>query len=240
MTNSSELQIKHPKKKKLPIISAEEIQKLVQNCGKEDIDSQLAVALAGFMGLRCGEVLGLRWFAIDEENKTLEVVEQKTKYDDEETTSELKTDSRHRILPITDVIWEMLCQQKDRLYQLSRFYNKEYDFSNGFVCCTLSEQAFASGYFSKKFSEAIKRQGIKMLRFHDLRHSYASWLIHRKVPVPTVSWLLGHASPDITLKIYAHVINTAYLQECEDINNYLNAISAQGTEKGIKSREISG
>ena len=244
LTSSPELRLKRPKKKKLPIISAEEIQKLVQNCGENEFDLKLAIALAGFMGLRHGEVLGLRWSAIDEKNKTLGVIEQKTKYDTANTTSELKTDSSHRILPIPDVIWELICQQKERLEQLAAFYSKEYDFANGFVCCMLSEQAFGNSftpaYFSKKFSEIVKRQGIKAIRFHDLRHSYASWLIHRKVPVPTVSWLLGHASPDITLKIYAHVINTAYLQECEEINNYLNAISAQGGEKEIRDRKTSG
>lgn len=235
ITRNPDLKCKRPKKKAMQTLSAEEITLLIQNCGDKHKDLKVAIALAGFMGLRRGEILGLKWEAINDKNRMLEVVEQKTNYDEDEDTSEVKTGSSHRILPIPDVVWDLLCTQKENITQLSNFYGKEYHFPEGFVCCSLHGQTFGKpfvpSYFSKKFGVFVKKSSDKAIRFHDLRHSYASWLIHQKIPVTTVSKLLGHSSPDITLKIYAHIINVAYLQECSEINKYLNETAGEIVQK---------
>ena len=226
ITKSPELVCKRVKKKKMQILNLEELKILIESCDAKGSDLTVAIALGGFLGLRRGEVLGLKWSAIDNENKMLEVLEQRTNYDEDEKTSELKTECSHRVLPIPDVLWNLLNKQKEKLAYLAQLYGKPVDLENGFVCCYFSEQYFAKAftltYFNKKFSNALKTAGIKHVRFHDLRHSYASWLIHKKMPLTTVSKLLGHSSPEITLRIYAHIINTAYLQECTEINKYLN------------------
>ena len=56
------------------------------------------------------------------------------------------------------------------------------------------------------FYPALHRAGIRQVRFHDLRHSFASNLLATGWDVVTVSKLLGHANPQITLTIYAHVL----------------------------------
>jgi integrase len=53
---------------------------------------------------------------------------------------------------------------------------------------------------------ALRRAGIREVRFHDLRHSFASNLLAAGVDVVTVSKLMGHASPQITLTVYSDVV----------------------------------
>jgi integrase len=56
------------------------------------------------------------------------------------------------------------------------------------------------------FYPALRRVGIRRVRLHDLRHSFASNLLATGWDVVTVSKLLGHANPQITLTIYAHAL----------------------------------
>ncbi len=57
--------------------------------------------------------------------------------------------------------------------------------------------------------KALEVAGLEKLRFHDLRHTYASLLIAEGLNVVVVSRQMGHASPDITLRVYAHVWDSA-------------------------------
>ena len=57
--------------------------------------------------------------------------------------------------------------------------------------------------------DGLERAGLGKLRFHDLRHTFASLLIAEGLNVVFVSRQMGHASPDITLRVYAHVWDSA-------------------------------
>lgn len=64
------------------------------------------------------------------------------------------------------------------------------------------QDSVINGYMERH----IKMAGLPKIRVHDLRHSHASLLIHRGVPITVISKRLGHESPDITLKVYAHMM----------------------------------
>ena len=64
------------------------------------------------------------------------------------------------------------------------------------------------GAVRKKLIEGAEKAGVKKIRIHDLRHSHASLLINLGANILLVSERLGHESPEITLKIYAHLFPT--------------------------------
>ncbi|MGI9571668.1 MAG: site-specific integrase, partial [Desulfobulbia bacterium] len=57
------------------------------------------------------------------------------------------------------------------------------------------------------FWPALKKAGIKRIRFHDLRHTYASLLIEHGENIKYIQSQLGHSSPTVTLNVYAHLMN---------------------------------
>lgn len=63
----------------------------------------------------------------------------------------------------------------------------------------------------REFERAIKESGVKKIRIHDLRHSHASFLLDNNVPPVAVKDRLGHSSVNVTLSVYAHM-----LQRTED------------------------
>jgi len=63
-----------------------------------------------------------------------------------------------------------------------------------------------SALLTRGLHPALRRAGIRQVRFHDLRHSYASVQLAKGEPIAAVSKALGHANPHITMTTYAHAL----------------------------------
>jgi integrase len=59
---------------------------------------------------------------------------------------------------------------------------------------------------NRHFRPTLKKAGLPKIRFHDLRHTFATLLLKEGVPVTVVSKMLGHASAKMTLDTYSHVL----------------------------------
>jgi integrase len=70
---------------------------------------------------------------------------------------------------------------------------------------------------SRAFTATLQRAGLPQIRFHDLRHSFASLLIHQGAHTKFVSEQLGHASSQITLDRYGHLLDQSYADESEKL-----------------------
>lgn len=148
----------------------------------KDTPLELIVYLTAFYGLRRSEVLGIRWSAIDFENKTITInhkvvtvtnenneVEAKTKTI---TKSKTKNKSSYRTLPLLKEIEELLLYtRKMQEYYMSTFkdsYNKEY---KDYVCVNEMGNLRKPDYVSHKFKQILIKNNLREIRFHDLRHS---------------------------------------------------------------------
>ena len=80
---------------------------------------------------------------------------------------------------------------------------------------------------ARYFKRALRKAGLRDIRFHDLRHTYASLLLAQGEPITYVANQLGHKNPGITLKIYSHWIPKESQREAV---NKLPSLTRQPTE----------
>lgn len=181
-----------------------------------------AIVLAGCMGLRRSEALGVRWSRIDWEKRTVLLDTKIVEFDENghsvvRPEEEMKNKSSRRTLPITDPVFEMLENQKAKqeLYRklFKSSYNRKYD---DYVCTDQLGNILKPSNVTNRFSELLKKYGLRKIRFHDLRHTFASILISKDVPLINVSNFLGHSDISTTANIYAH-LDKASKQSSADI-----------------------
>ena len=188
---------------------------------------ELPVMLAAFYGLRRREVVGLKWDAIDFENKTIAIRHTVTACAEKGRRIEVaadttKTASSRRTLPLVPAFQTKLAalkeqQEKNRIL-CGRSYCTDY---LGYVLVDAMGNRLKLSYISTAFPALLKRNGLRPIRFHDLRHSCASLLLKNGVPMKQIQEWLGHSDFSTTANIYAHL----------DAGSKLT--SAQAMEKGL-------
>ena len=172
---------------------------------------ELPVLVAAFYGFRRGEVLGLKWDAIDFERGTISVIRTVTTItvDGKQTEIEqqsAKTKSSLRTLPLIGSFREYFLQVKEA-QELNKqvcgnCYNHEYD---GFVFVDELGERMRANYLTSAFPKFLEDHGLRRMRFHDLRHSCASLLLANGVPLKHIQEWLGHSDFTTTANIYAHL-----------------------------------
>ena len=157
-------------------LSAEEMQKMFEALRGTKLE--LPVLVAAFYGFRRGEVLGLKWDAIDFERGTISVIRTVTTItlDGKQTEIEqqsAKTKSSLRTLPLIGSFREYFLQVKEA-QELNKqicgnCYNHEYD---GFVFVDELGERMRANYLTSAFPKFLESHGLRRMRFHDLRHPY--------------------------------------------------------------------
>ena len=190
-------------------LSAEEMQKMFEALRGTKLE--LPVLVAAFYGFRRGEVLGLKWDAIDFERGTISVIRTVTTItlDGKQTEIEqqsAKTKSSLRTLPLIGSFREYFLQVKEA-QELNKqvcgnCYNHEYD---GFVFVDELGERMRVNYLTSAFPKFLESHGLRRMRFHDLRHSCASLLLANGVPLKHIQEWLGHSDFTTTANIYAHL-----------------------------------
>ena len=190
-------------------LSEEEMQKLFEAFRGTKLE--LPVLVAAFYGFRRGEVLGLKWDAIDFERGTISVIRTVTTItvDGKQTEIEqqsAKTKSSLRTLPLIGSFREYFLQVKEA-QELNKqicgnCYNHKYD---GFVFVDELGERMRANYLTSAFPKFLESHGLRRMRFHDLRHSCASLLLANGVPLKHIQEWLGHSDFTTTANIYAHL-----------------------------------
>ena len=157
-------------------LSAEEMQKMFEALRGTKLE--LPVLVAAFYGFRRGEVLGLKWDAIDFERRTISVIRTVTTITLDGKQAEIeqqsaKTKSSLRTLPLIGSFREYFMQVKEA-QELNKqvcgnCYNYEYD---GFVFVDELGERMRVEYLTNAFPKFLESHGLRRMRFHDLRHPY--------------------------------------------------------------------
>ncbi|KAF0194377.1 MAG: prophage LambdaCh01 site-specific recombinase phage integrase [Bacillota bacterium] len=189
---------------KSAVYDEDQIKALVQVA--QGTDMELPVTLAAALGLRRGELLGLKWENIDLEKRTINVCNNLVPTSNGNITKAPKSENSRRTLDFPEGLVMILKKhrrmQAEKKLMLGPGYCGE-----GYVCCQDDGQHWAPSYFSRKFAYFLKRHKLPHIRLHDLRHSNATLMLKYGVPAKVASQRLGHSNIGITLDLYSHVMS---------------------------------
>jgi integrase len=156
------------------------------------------------VGLRKGEVIGLRWADVNWEAKTLRISGQIQRVGGKLERGVPKTERSLRTIPIPEALLAALrCHQ--RAQEEERAVMGEKWKEHGLVFPSEVGTPIEPRNLSRHFKSVLKKVGLPLTtRFHDLRHSCATMMLAQGIPLQDVSAVLGHSSISITADIYDH------------------------------------
>jgi integrase len=212
-----------------PKVQAREMAILDRN-GIDTITAKLpghemyaGVILALFTGMRLGEILALRWRHVDLDRKTILVREalEETKAHGIRVKAP-KSRAGRRDIGLPEIVVDTLREHRRKQLELRFALGAGKPAGDGLVFPTLEETPQAPSDVSRAWGLVAHALCLPEITFHSLRHTHASQLIDAGVDIVTISKRLGHATPDVTLRVYAHL----FRQDEDKAAAAINAILA--------------
>ena len=176
-----------------PVLNPEEIGRLLEAATPR---YRTLLATAILSGLRQGELLGLHWRDVDFGKELIHV---RSALDRHRLDVPPKTERAVR-----DVILMPALAQALRQHKQESAFNRADDYV---FTTRLGTPEHAAHLGARALKPALERAGIRPVRWHDLRHTFASLLIAGGANITFVSRQLGHTSSQITLGVYAHLLD---------------------------------
>lgn len=207
-----------PKKgKEKQILSDDEMRRLLIQAKEDGFFEMFLLDLT--TGMRRGELLALKWEDIDLDSGEVHVTKQIRMKNGETVISSPKTKNAVRtfILPET-----MLNIMKD--------YKKSCNSEWVFPSPIKSDAPRDPTACRKSLTKILERAGCKHVRFHDLRHTFATNALKYGMDVKTLAATIGHASAETTLDIYSHVTDDMKKQAADKIDCAVNGEKAVQTK----------
>jgi integrase len=190
-----------PRKKVMRTLTVEEVSALLKAAKGTDLYPLIFTALRS--GLRQGELLALRWRDLNLDLLSLSVCQTLYKRNGLCELKEPKSEHSRRKVDMTPVLGLFL--REYRAEQEARQFGLTLK-PDDLVFANMNGNPLDPGTVTHQFSRMARRAGLEGLRFHDLRHSFASLMLLGGVNPKTVSEALGHASPAFTLQVYSHIL----------------------------------
>jgi integrase len=188
----------------------------------DDLKYRTLFMLAVFSGARQGELLGIRWSDLDWEG--CQVTIQRTfnngrLFTPKTQTSKRKIDLGPAVMKALKK-WRLACPKND----LDLVFPNE-----------AGNHINNKNMLRRYFRPALQAAGCPSIRFHDLRHTYASLLVAQGENIKYIQNQLGHATPTITLNVYAHLMKDRNPEAAQRLENMV--FGATGHKMVTKSRK---
>ncbi len=189
--------------KEFPVLTEEQATAMIQGMRTDRYAAMYILALT--TGMRVSELLGVSWDNIFMQHRRIRVAKTLKRIDQEFFLDPLKSRTSRRDIPLAPVAIDALLAWKKTQEDDKHLSGKAW--SNHWNLVFTTEVGTPIDYTSalRRFQRLMKTLELPVIRLHDLRHTYATLLIERGVPIKGVSELLGHATVTITLSTYGHV-----------------------------------
>ncbi len=176
----------------------------------------LAIELALTTGMRRGEICALRWSDFDEVKKTISVTHALGRENGSYYVKEPKTAGSQRTIPLTAFTCRVLVAIRGDKQGICKAMGIK--FGDPYILGTIGEDTkpYRPDLLSKEYTAFCKINGFECT-FHDLRHTFATFMIGSGVDVRTVASYLGHSSVSMTLNTYADVDPEAKMSAVDKI-----------------------
>ena len=197
--------LEHREMQTLPV---EQLQSFLREAKDSGVFELYYLELA--TGLRRGELLGLKWEDIDLERGDLRVKRQISRINGEVVEAPLKTKNAYRTLPLAADTIDVLKAQRKKTGD------------SPWVFPSPTGGPISPDSVLHMLHRVLKRAGLPKVRFHDLRHTFATLALQNGVDVKTVSGMLGHFSAGFTLDIYAHVTTASQCKAAKTMGSILS------------------
>jgi integrase len=214
-----------PKKgKEMKILSKNELGRFFVRAKEEGYYELFLLELS--TGMRRGEIVGLKWSDFDEADGLLRITRQVNRVGGKTVVQSPKTKSSVRTVVLPQYMTEILSEMKKDAVCDWMFPSP----------VNIGEPRNPSALY-KRFQLLLERSGCKQVRFHDLRHTFATMALENGMNIKILSDMIGHSSAETTLNIYSHVTDTMRTQASVKIDRKIGGTNAEMPNAQINAAE---
>lgn len=186
------------------VLEPKEVKQLLNAVHNTKFEVPVNLALA--LGLRLGEILGLRWSDIDFENGVINIEQAQVRAGTKLIFKDPKTEGSKRSISAPTNLLKLLKEHKKKQLELQIRSCGEYKNKHNLVCTRDTGASLNNSSFSHAFGDFIKKLDLPHIRFHDLRHTNATLMLLSGTAPKVASSRLGHSTISITMDLYSHVL----------------------------------
>ena len=196
-------------KKEMKVLLPEQIGAYLQEANRRGLLPACYLELTS--GLRRGELLALLWTDLDVENMTISVTKQVNRINGQLKVSQPKTSNSIRTIPIPKQAVDLLILEHEK------HPDNPYMFPSPKTGTMYDPDSFRHTH-----EKILAAAGIEHIRFHDLRHTFATLSLQHGVDVKTLSNTLGHYSAGFTLDTYTHATQRMKREAADTIGSVID------------------
>nr|WP_316622171.1 tyrosine-type recombinase/integrase [uncultured Ruminococcus sp.] len=209
-------------KKEMQTLKADELGAFLAETKKEGLYEFYFLELT--TGLRLGEILALEWSDLDENQKVIRVNKSARRVKGGMEVNPPKTQASIRTITISDECLRLLIALRNRQPVGTKLMFPS----------PVTGSYYDPKAVTKKLHKLQERAGIPQIRFHDLRHSFATLSIEQGMDIKTISHMLGHTDAGFTMNTYMHVTDTMQQKVADTMGDLLKEKEKSPKKKVVK------